>query len=111
MKNKLIILAIILSVYLIFSLSKSILELNQSGQTIVDYEKELEIEVKKNQELKKRLADLKKPEFIEREAREKLGMGRLGESIIIMPPITISPVKKQEARELENWEKWWKLLF
>lgn len=111
MKNKLIWLAIILSVYLIFSLTKSILEFKKSDQTVVDYEKELEIEVKKNQELKKRLADVKKPEFIEREAREKLGMGRPGESILIMPPITITPVKKQEARELENWEKWWRLFF
>jgi len=110
-KNRLIVSVIfILLVYLIISSVRSILELKKAGETVVDYEKELVSEEKKNQELKERLKEVQKPEFIEREAREKLGLGKPGESIVIIPKITVMPPKKEE-KNLANWERWWKLFF
>lgn len=100
----------ILLIYLIISSFKSILELNKAGKTVVEYEKELQEVTNRNKELKERLKEVQKPEFIEREAREKLGLGKPGESIVIIPKITLVPEKKKE-KPLANWEKWWKLFF
>jgi len=105
-----VVITIIILVYLIISSIKSVLELRKTGQMVGEYEQELEAVKKQNQELKERLNEVKKPEFIEREAREKLGLGKPGESIVIMPKITIMPEKKKE-KPLANWEKWWRLFF
>lgn len=110
-KNRLLTLIVFaVLIYLIIFSIRSVFELRKAGNIVLEYEKELEVEDKRNKEFKKRLEKVKKPEFIEREAREKLGMGKPGESIVIMPKITIIP-KKAEERKLANWEKWWKLFF
>ncbi len=99
-----------LVIYLIVLTAKNILSLKNAENIVVDYEKELQIEERKNQSLKERYEETKQPGFIEREARDKLGMGKEGESIVIMPKITIIPTPKKEE-ELSNIEKWWKLFF
>lgn len=105
-----IFIIVLLLIYLIISSIRSILELQKAGQTVLEYEKEYQEAKKKNEELKERLREVQRPEFIEREAREKLGMGKPGELIIIIPEITLAPERKKE-RNLANWEKWWKLFF
>lgn len=68
-----------------------------------------------NDRLKKQVEEAKKSEFIEKEAREKLGMTREGESIVIMPQITQSDQSDQlnmtQEKDESNWRKWWRLFF
>ena len=109
-KKLIVIVSFLILIYLIISSVKSILEFQKSGLTVTEYARELKEIEKKNQEFKLRLEEVKKPEFIEKEAREKLGMGKSGESIVIMPKITIMPKKVKEGK-LANWEKWWQLFF
>lgn len=68
-------------------------------------------EKKKSQFLQQRLFYVTKDEFIENEARTKLGMVKEGERIIIAP--TIPPENQQPTRiDLRpNWKKWWDLFF
>jgi len=64
-----------------------------------------------NARLKRKLAEVQTPDFIEREAREKLGMGREGERVVILPEKTKSEpsfAKATEGRQ-ENWRLWRKL--
>lgn len=67
-----------------------------------------------NKRLKDELAQAESPEFIEKEAREKLGLVREGEQIVIMPK-SQSPIpniqSQTESEKLPNWKRWWRLFF
>ena len=65
---------------------------------------------KKNEELKKILKSVQSPEFIEKQAREKLNMGKRGEVVVVLPK-TENQRPKIENEELPNWQKWYKLFF
>lgn len=63
---------------------------------------------RENQFLSQRLYIVQKNEFIAQEARQKLGLVKKGEYIIIAPP----PPQKAETKSVPedaNWEKWLKL--
>jgi len=60
--------------------------------------------------LTKRLIEVSGDAFVEREVRDKLGMGKEGEVIVILPQITND--KSQMTNQSENksnWKKWWEL--
>jgi cell division protein FtsB len=72
---------------------------------------------KYNQELKNQLKIDQTPDFVEKVAREKLGMGKEGETVIFMPnssiantPVTNSANALTET-EKSNWKKWWGVFF
>lgn len=69
----------------------------------------------KNKELREKLEEVKKPEFIETQARDKLGLVKEGETLVIIPQEKIDEVlgmtKKIEEIKLPNWQGWLKLFF
>ena len=81
----------------------------KAGERIKQAEQEVRKQELENSELKKRLAEVQSPEFIEKEAREKLGLGKLGEEIIVLPQQNaISNIQYPISNE-PNWRKWWKV--
>ena len=65
---------------------------------------------RENKLLRKRLAEVSSDAFVEREARDKLGMGKEGEVIVILPQMTND--KLQITNQSENkpiWKRWWEL--
>ena len=64
-----------------------------------------------NERLKLRLDEVQTPEWQEEEIREKLGYGKPGETVLILPENEeqeggrVEEYKEPEA----NWRKWWKL--
>lgn len=81
-----------------------------SGDRLKDVKRELTLAEARNEELKRRLAEVKSPEFVEREAREKLGYGKEGEVIVILPEQTKSESSFAKATaDKPNWQKWWDL--
>lgn len=110
-----LILAIIVAVFVVYSLLIQILNALKSGErlsTEADILYKLEA---KNKELKKNLSRIKLPEFIEKEARNKLGLSKPGETIIVIPDDKIKEILQgsasaQETR-LPNPLGWWKLFF
>jgi cell division protein FtsB len=63
-----------------------------------------------NVELKQKLVEVQTPEFIEREAREKLGLGREGERVIVLPDNQEQPsFAKASEGKIPNWILWRKL--
>ena len=63
-----------------------------------------------NRKLKERLAEITSPEFVEREAREKLGYGKEGETLLVLPNQNSTQYSEKSAQEEgPNWRKWWKL--
>ena len=91
-------------------LSTNVWRLWRAGDRIKQAESEVRSQELENQELQKRLAEVQSPEFIEREAKEKLGLVKPGEEIVILPEIKLEPsfAKASEGRQ-SNWRKWWKL--
>ena len=79
----------------------------KAGERIKQAEAEVDKETQENKQLKARLAQVQSPEFIEKEAREKLGLGKPGEEIVVLPEVSAMPVVP--VIEEPNWRKWWKL--
>lgn len=68
-----------------------------------------------NKMLKKKLADVNSPIFIEKAAREKLGLGKIGETVVLIPEEKIRQIigvtDYAKPQRLPNWLGWWRLFF
>jgi cell division protein FtsB len=109
-RGSLILLA--LGVFLTVKVGLNVAKLYKAGERVVKEEKKLAEAQTENRELKERLAEVQTPEFMEREAREKLGMGREGEVVVIIPEEELKggSDKPQATDQVEaNWVKWRKL--
>lgn len=106
MKRKLINFFIIgIGIFLLFNLWRSITSISKKGKIIGDTQQRLVAEQEKNSQLKRELAKIESEQYIEKEAREKLNLGRTGEYVVILPPIT--PIQAQsDVGKLSNLEKW-----
>ncbi len=116
MIKKLVIVAII-SAGLIagYNLISQILEATKSGDRLsqaADLVHKLEI---RNKDLKKKLEAIQTPEFIEKEARNKLGLTKKGETIVIIPDEKIRQVlgasESAQEERLPNWLGWLRLFW
>lgn len=111
MKKLLPIIAIIILLLVIKNNISSIFRTIGDENTADSLKKKLSEEEKENQFLKERLFYVKTDRFVEKEAREKLGMSKPGEFIIIAP--TSTPLNKEriEIDTKPNWRKWFELFF
>lgn len=69
---------------------------------------DLQQEEQKNRDLEKKLAEVDSPDFIEKEARDKLGYSREGETVVIVT----SPdqqITTQKSPPKPSWQQWWNL--
>ncbi len=67
-----------------------------------------------NEVLKQKLSQSQTPEFVEREARDKLGLVKEGEVVILMdtPGVANSGQGAQEQGDtIPKWKQWWRLFF
>lgn len=96
---------------LIKNILNSIATLNKNSKILTDL-KEQELSAKREQQfLKERLYYVQTNEFIEKEAREKLGMVKSGEQIILLPQNEEKIVQQVKKESVPNWEKWKRLFF
>lgn len=70
-------------------------------------------QVKQQQdELKRKRASVESREYIEKEARDKLNLGKEGEIAVVAP--SVSPIAELTPAPFDtstNWQKWVKLFF
>jgi cell division protein FtsB len=107
-----IIIAII-NIFIIIGLIRSILDLNKRWGIVKNRENTLNRLLTENKRLKRSLKDAQSPNFIEKEARDKLGLAKPGDSIVIMQkqaPIT-STSPQNSTNTLPVWQQWWQLFF
>jgi cell division protein FtsB len=107
-----IVIAILL--FAINNLAHSIYSTWEKQDLIIKAQQELESAKFENQELRKDLALVSKPEFVETEARDKLLLAKPGEGIIVIP--TTSVITKPSAIPTPpdtrpNYQKWWEVFF
>ncbi len=113
MKKILYILIIIVSVYIINNLIRSIYNLWQKQDLVTQAKEELRIEKNTYEKLQDQLVKVNRPEFIEEEARNKLFMVKKGESIVLMPE-TVSAQRMTSDKKKEkksHWQEWIEFFF
>ncbi len=110
-KTVILVIAAIALLFIIKNIVGSILTLRQNSRIVTTLKGKERDEQQKKQFLKQQLYFVNTPQFVENEAREKLGMVKPGEHIVLAPP----PIDKQITKPIEdnspNWERWWKLFF
>lgn len=111
MKRLIPIILILILIIIIQHLARSIQTLMTNQQSVQDLQQQTKQEKQNNQYLSQQLQYVKQNQFIEQEAREKLGMVKKDEVVVIIPSPTSFPLPTHtEANEL-NWVKWWKIIF
>lgn len=110
-----LIIGILIVLILIYNLITQIVATLKSGDRLdLATEKLHQLEVK-NKEIKNKLEEVKSQTFIETEARNRLGLSKEGEIIVIIPDEKIDLIlghnKKEEKSRLPNYLGWWKLFF
>jgi len=64
-----------------------------------------------NRNLRLELESRQQPEFIEAVARDKLGLAKPGETVVIVPTKQKTGTEENGKLELPRWQQWFKLLF
>jgi cell division protein FtsB len=100
---------IVILLLTINNLVHSIYTIWQKQDLIIQAQENLAAEKEENRRLKKDIAQVNKPQFVESEARDKLLLAKPGEGIVILPKDqlatkTSAPPKIQDKRQ--NWQKW-----
>jgi len=69
----------------------------------------------KNKDLRQKLEQIKSIGFIEEQARNKLGLGRDGETVVIITEQRLKEIlgasESAVISRLPNWLGWWRLFF
>lgn len=103
---------ILICAYLIVTTTRSIVEFWKAGDKITTREDQLNQLNKQNKQLLAEKARVESADYMEKVAREQLGLSKLGEQIVIIPEDLLKAqlaIASTEARP--NWQKWWKLWF
>lgn len=104
---------IIIGIGLIISLSRNIYRLLKVGDQVKLTQQRLEELEKEHQELLEKREYYQSEEFVEQEARNRLNLGKPGETVVILPPNVgeSGEVISASTPELPNWRKWLRLFF
>lgn len=101
---------ILVLLLLIRNLSASIVSTQQRSQIVKELEQELSDKKKEEVLLSQKLAVAKSDDFVEDEARRKLGLVKPGEKIVV--DRNLEPKKPEIVpEELPNYKKWLQLFF
>ena len=106
-----ILMVLSLSYNLFRQISGTVGSSDRLGQMIEDVQK-LE---SKNKDLKKKLEQIKSAGFIEEQARNKLGLGKDGETVVIIAENRLKEIlgvsESASVVRLPNWQGWFRLFW
>jgi cell division protein FtsB len=112
-RNFLLFLGVLVSIILVVNSTKRILTFRATSMKVGEAQSRLEQLRKENEDLKKELEYKKSDQFTEGEIRNKLGLVKEGETVVIIPKEEDQPssAKALEGKQKPNWEKWRDLFF
>lgn len=104
---------VIISLFLMVGLAQSSYRLWKKQDIVAERQAKLSEVEAEHIALKRRLEEAKTESFVERMAREKLGLVKEGETIVIVDKSQNSNLNDQEKPEenTPNWKRWWALFF
>ena len=94
------------------SLVRNIVKINNVNQSIKDEEEKVEKIRQENAELKAKLEILRSDEYQEKQLRDKLGLAKEGELIVVLPEDEVlrnlapKHIEEEETLPDPNWKKW-----
>lgn len=101
----------LVSLIVTISAGRTIIELWRRQDVLKSREQELAVLEEEKKALERTLQDMGSELYVERVARDKLGLVKEGETIVILQ----NPESRTENSErndmLPNWRKWWGLFF
>lgn len=87
----------------------SIRSLIKNGSIASDLTNQYNEEQKKHQFLTQQYFYINNNQYIEEQAREKLGLAKNGEYIVLVPSPTQNSSRERKINNESNWQKWWNL--
>ncbi len=100
---------VVLGLALAVKLGLGVVKLWKTGGLVEEAQKEV-LDLKKEQaDLAKKLTYVNSSEFVEKEARDKLGLGKEGETILVIPDQNSVPFSAKATAGEVNWKQWWDL--
>ena len=112
MKKVVFVAVVITFVLIINGLFRSILDIWNKQDLLMQAQKKLELEKQTNQKLKAQLSITDSKQFVEEEARNKLFMGLPGEQPVLIPQNLLNLKESKKPLDLRpNWKKWLDLFF
>ena len=100
------------SLVLVVGLVRSIVGMYLKNDIVEDRRQLLLKEEKRNSELKARLHEATSAAFIEKMARDKLGLVKPGDTVVLLQQPTVQDdAGLIKSPNLTQWEKWWRLFF
>ena len=108
---------VIAGVVLISRSASNIYRLWKAGERVTQAEGRLAGLKQENEQLNRELTELQTPEYMERLVREKLGYGRPGEVVLVVPDGQVESGNppagraglKVESEKVPNWKQWRRL--
>ena len=113
MKRKFVRIAVYgICIILGIGIVRSVYTLSQKKWIMVERRQVLTQLTDRNQQLQQELKEATGPAFIEQAARDKLGLVKQGETVVIMDKSQILNANNQQnLLELPSWKQWWQLFF
>lgn len=100
------------SLLAIFSLSRSVYAIWRKRDIVKARESALRQAEAENRRLKDKLAQVQSPFYVEKIARDKLGLAKPGEVIVLLPTKTdVQQEQIMPRAEVPPWKQWWQLVF
>lgn len=110
MRKILFVIIVFTLLIIINDLARSTYDIWQKKDFVAQAQKELDFQKQENQRLKSALSYSQTPEFIEKEARDKLFMVKKGEQKVLIPQESENS-SEAIGDSSPNWKKWWNLFF
>lgn len=100
----------IIGVFLLYSLSKTLLDYRKKISFYDEYTNEYQTELQKNKKLKS--TNIKSQDYysVERNIREKLNLSKPGEAVVLIPKISITPTPTPTLAK-PVYQQWAELFF
>ena len=108
---------LLISALFVLSFARNIARINRATSKIEEAQENVEKLKQDNRKLKERLESVKTQEYREKQLRDKLGLAKEGEVVVVLPDEEIlrklAPSYEEEEETLPdpNWKKWLKLFF
>jgi cell division protein FtsB len=109
-RNALLIIVVIIALILAYNSFAKIKDFKLSAQTVEDRQAYLVSLKKQNADLKKDLIYKESSQFAELEIRNKLGLAKSGETVVIVPKKDEKPSYAKASEDKPNWVKWKELI-
>ena len=107
-------------VFVAIAVSKEVYQKNKIEAEIKKLREEAEKVIKENSQLQERISYFETPDYQEREAKDKLGLQKPDENVVVIKPginkgtpeeESVSPPVPDNSPKVPNPQKWWNYFF